>query len=101
MGATGSGSTATGSDWDSTATGSGSMTGSGSGSTAGSGSGSMTISGVGSCSTAGAPRLTDNVTLVPQPDCLSCTMPLAPSLSHSTFVSGSTLVIRISPSPDR
>ena len=57
--------------------------------------------GSGCGSGAGASRVSESVTFVPQPDGLSCTTPLAPGASHSTFVSGSTLVMRISPSSER
>ena len=45
--------------------------------------------------------VSERVTLVPHPEGLSSTTPLAPSVSHSTLSSGSTRVIVISPSSPR
>ena len=58
------------------------------------------VDGVG-CSSARASCWTVRVTLVPHPEGLMATLPLAPVVSHSTLCSGSTRVIRISPSSPR
>ena len=79
----------------------------------GSASGSATVVASASASASASPagagagsgtvglRVTDKVTFVPQPDCLSWTTPLTSPASHSTLVSGSVLVMRISPKSPR
>ena len=81
----------------STAAGSGSGSGSSTTTAAGSGSGSSASGPAGG----GASSLTVRVTRVPHPDDSSRTVPLAAAPSQATAVSGSSLVMRISPNAPR
>src|SRR6185437_9198593 len=73
-----------------------------SGSATATGSGSATATGSGSADTVGAwSSLTVRVTRVPHPEVSSFTVPLAAAPSQATAVSGSSLVMRISPNAPR